>query len=126
MLSAEVKVDAIEVHAQTDHTGTYRLCGRFAGIPWREEFTYVFHAGGFHSVQANPPASGARIQGGFVAIASGERRCTILHYEQYVLPGWSVVLKPLIASYLSWSMRKELRDLRRLLMRRSARGTQLS
>lgn len=126
VLTAEVKVDAITVHPQTDHSGTYALRGRFAGIPWRDEFTYTLHAGGFHSVQANPPPSGARIQGGFVAIATGEGRCTILHYEQYVLPSWVVPLKPIIAAYLDWSMRKEMRDLRAMLLRRVATTTALT
>ena len=126
VLSAEVKVDTIEVQPQTDHAGTYRLRGRFAGMPWRDEFAYVLHAGGFHSTQANPPADGARIQGGFVAIATGEQRCTILHYEQYVLPRWAIVLKPLIAAYLAWSMHKELHDLRSMLIGRSAQNAHIS
>jgi hypothetical protein len=120
VLQAEVKVDAIEVHPVTDHSGTYALRGRFAGLPWRDEFSYVLHAGGFHSVQAQYPASGPRIQGGFVVIATGAQQCTILHYEQYVLPRWAVLLKPIIAAYLSWSMHKELRDLRQMLVGRPA------
>jgi hypothetical protein len=71
-------------------------------------------------VEVRHPASGPRIQGGFVAIATGAEQCTILHYEQYMLPRWAVLLKPLIAAYLSWSMHKELRDLRQMLLGRPA------
>src|SRR5712692_11435875 len=91
----EVKADAVQVNKQTEHTGTYKVRGHFAGIPWHNEFAYVLHEQGFHSTEAHPPASGARIQGGFVTVATGEQSCTILHYEQYVLPQWAVPLKPL-------------------------------
>lgn len=117
----EVKADAVQVNKQTEHTGTYKVRGHFAGIPWHNEFAYVLHEQGFHSTEAHPPASGARIQGGFVAVATGEQSCTILHYEQYVLPQWAVPLKPLIVWYLQWSMQKELHDLRAIILERAAK-----
>src|SRR6266567_2695285 len=92
----EVKADAVEVNKQSESTGTYKVRGHFIGIPWHNEFAYVLHKQGFHSVEAHSPASGPRIQGGFVAVPTGERTCTILHYEQYLLPRWGVPLKPLI------------------------------
>jgi hypothetical protein len=116
----EVKVDAVEVLPQTERTGTYKARGHFAGVPWRNEFAYVLHGQGFHSVEAHPPASGPRVKGGFTVVATGAHSCLILHYEQYVLSGWAVLLKYLIAGYLHWSMSKELRDLRNLILRRSA------
>jgi hypothetical protein len=112
----EVKADIVRVSPQTEHTGTYKVQGHFAGIPWHNEFAYVLHEQGFHSVEAHPPTPGSRIQGGFVAISTGEQSCTVLHYEQYVLPRWAVPLKPLITWYLHWSMDKELRDLKTIIL----------
>ena len=45
----EVKADAVQVNKQTEHTGTYKVRGHFAGIPWHNEFAYVLHEQGFHS-----------------------------------------------------------------------------
>ncbi|TMB85612.1 MAG: hypothetical protein E6J48_00070, partial [Chloroflexi bacterium] len=36
----EVKADAVQVNKQTEHTGTYKVRGHFAGIPWHNEFAY--------------------------------------------------------------------------------------
>lgn len=105
---------------KTEHTGTYKVRGHFAGIPWHNEFAYTLHEQGFHSVETHPPASGPRIQGGFVAVYTGEQICTILHYEQYILPKWGVPVKPLIEWYLQWSMKKELRDLKTIILARAA------
>ena len=116
----EVKAEAVEVSKQTENTGTYKVRGHFAGIPWHNEFSYALHEQGFHSVEAHPPASGPRIQGGFVAVCTGEQTCTILHYEQYILPKWGVPVKPLIEWYLQWSMKKELRDLKTIILARAA------
>ena len=52
----EVKADAVQVNKQTEHTGTYKVRGHFAGIPWHNEFAYVLHEQGFHSTEAHPPA----------------------------------------------------------------------
>lgn len=112
----EVKADAVDVAPETDRRGTYTVRGHFAGIPWHGKFTYELNDRGFHSVETNAPASGPRVQGGFIVEPEGERACTITHYEQYVLPAWLIPLKPLIVAYLNWSMRKELRDLRALLL----------
>ena len=114
----EVKVDTVQVIPQTERTGTYKAHGHFAGVPWQNEFAYVLHAQGFHSVEAHHPAAGPRVKGGFTVVATGDQSCLILHYEQYVLSGWAVLLKPLIAGYLHWSMAKEMRDLRELILRR--------
>jgi hypothetical protein len=114
----EVKVDTVQVIPQSEHTGTYKARGRFAGVPWHNEFYYVLHEHGFHSVEAHHPATGPRVKGGFTVVSTGDRSCLILHYEQYVLSGWAVLLKPLIAGYLHWSMAKEMRDLRELILRR--------
>ena len=34
----------------------------------------------------------------------------------YVLPLWLVPLKPLIVMYLKWSMKKELRDMKDMIL----------
>jgi hypothetical protein len=116
----EVKVDTVQVIPQTEHTGTYKARGSFAGVRWRNEFAYVLHDMGFHSVEAYPPPSGVRIKGGFVVVATGPRSCLVLHYEQYVVSGWAMLVKPFIAWYLHWSMRKELRDVSTLVLARSS------
>jgi hypothetical protein len=112
----EVKADEVQVFKQNEKRGTYKVHGHFAGIPWRNEFVYDLHEQGFHSFEAHPPASGPRIKGGFVVIPTGEQLCTILHYEQYILPMWGIPLKPLVILFLQWSMKKELRDLKSLIL----------
>ena len=113
----EVKADLVIVNKETERKGTYDVRGHFAGIPWRNTFSYELNDKGFHSLEANPPASGSRISGGFIVEPVGEKACSILHYEQYTLPLWSVPLKPLIIMYLKWSMRKELLDVKDLILK---------
>ena len=110
----EVKADAVVVSPDTPTRGTYRVRGRFAGVPWRGHFAYVLNDGGFHSRNAGVPPEHATIEGGFVVtpLASG---CTVIHYEQYVLAPWLRPLRQAIRVYLRWSMARELRDLARLI-----------
>ena len=110
----EVKADAVEVDPQTPTKGTYKVRGRFAGVPWRGEFAYELNDAGFHSRTAGVPPDQAKVEGGFVVtpIAGG---CTVIHYEQYVLALWLRPIKPVVWMYLRWSMRRELRDLEALL-----------
>jgi hypothetical protein len=110
----EVKADAVDVEPETATRGTYRVRGRFAGVPWRGQFDYVLNDAGFHSRNAGVAPEEATIEGGFVVtpLADG---CTVIHYEQYVLARWLRPLKPAIHLYLRWSMARELRDLERLL-----------
>jgi hypothetical protein len=110
----EVKADTVVVSAETPERGTYRVRGRFAGFPWHGRFAYFLHAGGFHSRNAGVPPEQATIEGGFVVtpLAGG---CTVIHYEQYVLAPWLQPLRHAIRLYLHWSMRRELRDLARLV-----------
>jgi hypothetical protein len=110
----EVKADAVAVSPDTALSGTYKVRGRFAGVPWRGEFAYFLNEAGFHSRNAGIPAEEATIEGGFVVtpLAGG---CTVIHYEQYLLPRWLVPLKQLVGLYLRWSMSRELRDLERLI-----------
>ena len=112
----EVKADEVVVSPETPTRGTYRVRGRFAGLPWRGQFAYFLHPGGFHSRNAGVPPEEATIEGGFVVtpLASG---CTVIHYEQYVLAAWLQPLRHAIRWYLRWSMARELRDLERLVAR---------
>lgn len=112
----EVKADHVIVHKETECNGTYDVRGHFAGIPWHNAFTYELNDKGFHSLEAHPPASGTRISGGFIVDETGDNLCTIRHYEEYKLPKWAVPLKPFVVIYLKWSMRKELRALRELIL----------
>ncbi|HEX2913205.1 MAG TPA: hypothetical protein VH186_20550 [Chloroflexia bacterium] len=112
----EVKAYSVEVHPENDKTGTYNVFGRFAGVPWRNTFRYVLHDRGFHSLEASPPPEGSRIHGGFFVEPFGENDSLVIHYEQYVLPARYLLLKPLILLYLKWSMGKELRTFRQLVM----------
>jgi hypothetical protein len=118
----EVKADAVVVSPETPERGTYRVRGRFACLPWQGQFDYVLHDGGFHSRNADVPPEQATIEGGFVVtpLAVG---CTVIHYEQYVLPRWLVPLRHAIRVYLRWSMARELRDLERLIEASRATGT---
>jgi hypothetical protein len=110
----EVKADAVVVSPESQDRGTYRVRGRFGGVPWRGEFVYFLNDSGFHSRNAGVPPEKATIEGGFVVtpIAGG---CTVIHYEQYVLARPLVPLKHVIRLYLRWSMSRELRDLERLI-----------
>ena len=110
----EVKADVVDVYPQTPKEGTYKVRGRFAGVPWRGEFAYELNDGGFHSRTAGVPPDQATVEGGFVVtpIADG---CTVIHYEQYVLAAWLRPIKPVVRMYLRWSMRRELRDLEELI-----------
>jgi hypothetical protein len=110
----EVKADAVVVYPETRDRGTYRVRGRFGGVPWRGEFVYFLNESGFHSRNAGVRPEDATIEGGFVVtpIADG---CTVIHYEQYVLARPLTPLRHLIRLYLRWSMSRELRDLERLI-----------
>ena len=104
----------MNVDPETPTKGTYRVRGRFAGVPWHGEFAYELNEGGFHSRTAGVPPDQATVEGGFVVtpIAGG---CTVIHYEQYVLARYLLPIKALIRAYLRWSMRRELRDLEALV-----------
>lgn len=110
----EVKADEVVVSQDTSTLGTYRVRGRFAGVPWRGQFEYSLNPSGFHSRSAGVPPEQATVEGGFIVtpLASG---CTVIHYEQYVLAPWLRPLRQPIRVYLRWSMARELRDLARLI-----------
>jgi hypothetical protein len=118
----EVKADRVQVQPESASKGTYKVHGRFAGIPWDDQFAYELNDGGFHSRNAGVPPDRATIEGGFVVtpLAGG---CTVIHYEQYVVPTRLALLKPLIRTYLRWSMHRELQDLERLIASRPLSAT---
>ena len=111
----EVKADTVTVHARSAEAGSYDVRGRFAGVPWHGRFDYELTPTGFHSHDADVPPAEATVEGGFVVTPLGGDGCTVIHYEQYVLARCLVPLRPLVRAYLHWSMRRELRDLRRLV-----------
>jgi hypothetical protein len=113
----EVKADAVDVTPADPMRGSYKVRGHFAGVPWRGEFDYELNEGGFHSRNAGVPPEQATIEGGFIVTPTADG-CTVIHYEQYVLPAALVPIKWLIRAYLRWSMRRELGDLERLLTTR--------
>ncbi len=114
----EVKADKVQVTKDTPRTGTYTVHGHFARfIPWSRTFSYQLHATGFHSKEAQVPPSILDIQGGFFVEATSERSCKIVHYEQYKLPLRFLVLRPFILAYLRWSQKKEMKDLKALILK---------
>jgi hypothetical protein len=110
----EVKASAVDVHPLDARHGTYDVRGRFAGLPWRGAFVYELNDSGFHSRNADKPPHEATIEGGFIVTPNADG-CTVIHYEQYVLPPRLRPLKLLIGAYLRWSMGRELRDLEALV-----------
>lgn len=112
----EVKADAVEVTRETEHRGSYRVRGHFAGVPWRGQFFYELNPKGFHSTNAPHPRKGTTISGGFVVEPVEPDACRVVHYEQYRLPLCFRPLRWPIACYLRWSMRRELRDLELLVV----------
>ncbi|MEX2268168.1 MAG: SRPBCC family protein [Acidimicrobiia bacterium] len=113
----EVKADSVVVTKESDTRGSYRVRGRFAGLPWRGQFFYELHPTGFHSTNSPHPRKGTTISGGFVVEPAPDDACVVTHYEQYRLPIYFRPLRLLVTLYLRWSMRKELRDLEALVVR---------
>ncbi|MGZ4780035.1 MAG: hypothetical protein ACXV5L_12615 [Thermoanaerobaculia bacterium] len=113
----EVKADHVNVLPIDERKGTYKVTGHFAGLPWRREFAYFLSDDGFYSRDAHlGPGPDITVQGGFIVQQTAEDECTLIHYEMYHLSPWFVPLKPLIAAYLKWSMRKELGDMKAAVM----------
>jgi hypothetical protein len=111
----EVKADAVTVTKTSSTAGSYTVRGHFAGVPWRGEFFYELHPSGFHSRNAPRPRRGSTIEGGFTVEAVDDDACDVVHYEQYRLPWYFRPLRLGIVAYLRASMRRELRDLERLV-----------
>ena len=117
----EVKADRVEVVRETEKTGTYTVKGHFMRfIPWNRQFEYELHDRGFHSKEHAKPPSSLNIQGGFFVEATGEAECEIFHYEQYTLPLQFLILKPIIFLYLKWSQKREMNDLKRIILSRNS------
>src|SRR2546421_11893611 len=97
----EVKADAVNVDPETPAKGTYRVRGRFAGVPWRGEFAYELNEGGFHSRTAGVPPDQATVEGGLV-VTPLPGGCTDIHYEQYELPPWFGPFQPVVWTNMRW------------------------
>ena len=116
----EVKADAVCVTKESPTVGSYTVRGHFAGLPWRGEFFYELHDKGFHSKNAPKPGKGSTISGGFVVEEVSDDECLVVHYESYRLPWCYRALRAGIVAYLRYSMRRELRDLERILVDQAA------
>jgi hypothetical protein len=112
----EVKADRVVVHPSSPRSGSYDVHGRFAGVPWRGRFEYELDDRGFHSHTADVPRDDAKVEGGFVVTPLGVSGSTVIHYEQYVLARWLRPLASLVRAYLRWSMYRELRALRSMVV----------
>ena len=122
----EVKADSVCVTKESPTVGSYTVRGHFAGVPWRGEFFYELHDKGFHSKNAPKPGKGSTISGGFVVEELGDDECLVIHYESYRLAWYYRPLRAGITAYLRSSMRRELRDLERILITEAADAAPLS
>lgn len=55
------------------------------------------------------------MHGGFTVEPHGTG-CRVWHYERYLLPSLVAPLKPVVTAYVRWTQRREMRDLRRLIL----------
>ena len=117
----DLKADRVEVKPQTDTTGFYRVWGRFAGIPWSRDFQYFLNDDGFYLRESDPSGPEPAIHGGFMVQAVGPDESTVIHYEQYWFARRLVPLRPFIVAYLNWSVRKELKKIKRAALENHAK-----
>jgi hypothetical protein len=122
----EVKADAVCVTKESPTVGSYTVRGHFAGVPWRGEFFYELNDQGFHSKNAPKPGRGSTISGGFVVEEVSDDECLVVHYESYQLPWYYRPLRAVIVAYLRYSMRRELRDLERILVEQASEPAPVS
>jgi hypothetical protein len=117
----ERKARDVEVHAEGERAGWYHIDGKLAGLAaWQGDFRYDQHDAGWHSADLHPRDDGWRISGGFLVAPVGPDRCRITHYEDYVLPVRLRWMWLPMAVYLRWSQVGEMRDLVRLVERKTA------
>ncbi|MEO8218161.1 MAG: hypothetical protein ABI718_13865 [Acidobacteriota bacterium] len=109
----DLKADRVEVTPKSETTGSYRVWGRFARIPWSRDFEYFLNADGFYLREANPSGPEPAIHGGFMVQEVGPEECTLIHYEQYWFARRLEPLRPFLVAYLNWSVRVELKKIRR-------------
>ncbi|HVT04422.1 MAG TPA: hypothetical protein VHL58_13725 [Thermoanaerobaculia bacterium] len=112
----EVKADRVELHPADSTRGTYNVVGHFAGLPWRREFAYFINEDGFYSRDARKSGKEYTVQGGFIVQEVAPHECVLIHYELYFVSRWFVPLRLFISTYLNWSMRRELREMRETIL----------
>jgi len=110
----EPKVDSAQVRPETERKGTYSATGHFARWHWRGEFSYELNDHGFHSKMIRGPR-GFSVKGGFIVQSGNANSCCITHYEHYEFPYWMSPFALLARLYLYWAMKKELRDLAKII-----------
>ncbi|MBI3543944.1 MAG: SRPBCC family protein [Deltaproteobacteria bacterium] len=111
----EPKVTSAKATAATAKTGSYRVRGFFAGVPWGGRFDFTLNERGFTSESTKLPF-GLKVSGGFVVQAETKKRCLISHHEEYELPRLLSPLAPFLKVYLEAAIRREMRNVRRQLI----------
>ncbi len=117
----DLKADRVDVRPETETTGFYRVWGRFLGIGWSRDFQYFLNADGFYLREAHHSGPEPAIHGGFMVQAVGPDESTVIHYEQYWFARRLVPLRPFLVAYLNWSVRVELKKIKRAALDRHAR-----
>ena len=118
----DLKADRVEVRPETDKTGFYRVWGRFAGVGWSRDFQYFLNDDGFYLREAQPSGPEPAIHGGFMVQAVTASESTVIHYEQYWFARRLVPLRPFLVAYLNWSVREELKKIKRAALERHSAG----
>ena len=116
----DLKADRVDVRPETEKSGSYAVWGRFAGISWSRDFLYFLNDDGFYLREAHPSGPEPAIQGGFMVQAIGPNESTVIHYEQYWFARRFVPFRPLIVAYLNWSIREELKKIKRAALEKYA------
>lgn len=111
----EPKVDLLKVLPFSNGKGRYLARGKFAGVPWRGEFSYRLKKDGFHSESLSKPYW-VSVEAGFVVKSRKAESSELTHYENYLFPIWALPYSALIKIYLKWAMRKELRNIRNAIV----------
>ena len=110
----EPKINEAQVTITSVTQGAYSTQGFFSCIPWRGRFEFTLHQHGFHSHMVGGWLAN-NMQGGFVILPYGEKRCQLWHYEEYRFPRAAIVLRPGLRGYLNRAMHRELNDIEELL-----------
>ena len=117
----DLKADKVKVRPVDEKTGFYEVWGRFAGIPWNRGFQYFLNADGFYLREAPHSGPEPAIHGGFMVQEIGPNESHVIHYELYWFARRLVPLRPLLVAYLNWSVREELKKIKREAIERHAR-----
>lgn len=118
----DLKADQVEVRPETETSGFYAVKGRFAGISWGRDFQYFLNDDGFYLREAHPSGPEPAIHGGFMVQALSPNESILIHYELYWFARRLVPLRPLLVAYLNWSVREELKKIKRAALQELSAG----